>query len=285
MTMSNNAGAKRIAIQGIHGCFHEMAARKFYGEDAIIVECKTFPELCKSVKSGESDAAVMAIENTIAGTLLQNYSLLQDFDLKINGEVFLNIQMNLMALPGVTLEQIDTIQSHPIANRQCAEFLSTLPQATIVDMEDTALAAKQVSEQKLATTAAIGNTLTAELYGLEILEKRIETHKKNFTRFLALAPVQHHDPDANKASLCFQLGHTPGSLADTLVTFKNHNLNLTKIQSVPIIGKPYEYNFHVDLEWKNRPDFDAAMKQTLATVANLSVLGTYRKGTLIGMID
>lgn len=285
-TIAKSEAETKVAIQGVTGCFHEMAARKHFGQDIQTVECTTFKLLCDAVESGEADFALMAIENTIAGTLLQNYSLMQEYDLKITGEVYLNIQMNLMALPGVELEDIMTVQSHPIANRQCMEFLRTLPHATIVDMEDTALAAKQVSEQQLRTTAAIANSLSAQIYGLNILKSRIETHKKNFTRFLVLSKEAVSSEAHNKASLSFQLGHTPGSLADTLLIFKQHQLNLTKIQSVPIVGKPYEYNFHVDLEWKSRTNFDAAMEQTLAIVHNMHVLGEYTKGEInINAVD
>lgn len=276
--MQQEQDSLTIAIQGVKGCFHEMAARKFYGPNIGIHECHTFKTLCQAVANEQVDFGIMAIENTIAGTLLPNYALLQEHQLRIRGEVYLNIQMNLMALPGVTLDDLEQVHSHPIANRQCAEFLSTLAHVEIVDKEDTALAAKHIQAAQLRTVAAVGNSYTAELYGLNILKKRIETHQQNFTRFLIVGNAPIHEPTNNKASLSFQLGHTPGSLADTLAMFKDAHLNLTKIQSVPIVGKPYEYTFHVDLEWNKREDFDAAIRNILDHVSRLTVLGEYQKG-------
>jgi len=180
----------------------------------------------------------------------------------------------------VKLSEITTIESHPMAIRQCAEYLHALKNVEIRESDDTALSAKRVKEMKLKTTAAIANEHAAKKYGLQILEKRIETHKKNFTRFLVLTKRSHDKKESNKASLSFEVANEVGSLADALMTFKNNSINLTKIQSIPIIGKPSEYSIHIDVEWKRRKQYDDAMHQVLLQVKNLNVLGEYKKGKI-----
>jgi prephenate dehydratase len=222
----------------------------------------------------------MAIENSIAGSILPNYFLLQDYRFSIVGEVYLPIHMHLLALPGVKLSDIKTIESHPMAIRQCSDFLFRLKNVDIRESDDTAVSAKRVKELNLTQTAAIANELAAKKFGLQILEKRIETHKKNFTRFLVLARGTEKVADSNKASICFEVANEVGSLADALTTFKDNKINLTKIQSIPIIGRPSEYSIHVDLEWKKRKDYDAAMQKAMRQVRNLNILGEYKKGTI-----
>ncbi|MBN4062313.1 MAG: prephenate dehydratase [Flavobacteriales bacterium] len=268
----------KIAIQGITTSFHDLAAKKHFGEGMETVPCLSFKELCEAVKTGRTDNAVMAIENTLAGSLLPNYNLISEYHLKIIGEVFVHIQMNLMALPDVKLEDIKCVQSHPIAIQQCAEFLWGLNGIEIREREDTAICAKEIKEKNLVDTAAIANEAAAKLYGLRILEKRIETYKQNFTRFLVLSRSSVQNEKNNKASLCLQLGHYEGSLAEMLIIFKENSINLTKIQSVPIMGKPYEYSFHVDLEWTDYNDYEKALQTVLKKASNVSVLGEYQKG-------
>lgn len=271
----------RVAIQGIATSFHEVAAMTFFGSSELeTVECLSFHQLCESLDKGESNYAVMAIENSIAGSILPNYFLLQSYHFSIIGELYLPIHMHLLALPGVKREDIRCIESHPMAIRQCAEFIYSLPGVEIRESDDTALSAKRVQELKLKDTAAIANEYAAKKYGLEILEKRIETHKKNFTRFLVLAKRGNGQVDANKASLSFEVAHEVGSLAETLMIFKNNNINLTKIQSIPIIGKPSEYSIHVDIEWKKRKSYDDAIHQILRQVKNLNILGEYKKAKI-----
>jgi prephenate dehydratase len=188
--------------------------------------------------------------------------------------------MHLLAMPGVGLKDLKVIESHPMAIRQCSEFLHGLNGVDIRESDDTALSAKRVKELKLKDTAAIANEYAAKKFGLQILEKRIETHKKNFTRFLILTKKGNGAADSNKASLCFEVANEVGSLAEALMTFKNHSINLSKIQSIPIIGKPSEYSIHVDIEWKRRRNYDEAMRQVLRQVKNLNVLGEYRKGKI-----
>jgi prephenate dehydratase len=270
----------RIAIQGIATSFHEVAALSYFEDPIETVECLSFHQLCESLKNGYSDYAVMAIENSIAGSILPNYFLLQSYHFSIIGELYLPIRMHLMALPGVKIEDLKTIESHPMAIRQCAEFLQGLNGVEIRESDDTALSAKRVAEFKLKDTAAIANEYAASKYKLEILEKRIETHKKNFTRFLILTKRTDGKVESNKASLCFEVANEVGSLADALMTFKNHSINLTKIQSIPIIGKPSEYSIHIDVEWKRRKSYDDALRQVLRQVKNLNVLGEYKKAKI-----
>lgn len=274
-------GKIRVAIQGIATSFHEVAAMTFFGSAQLeTVECLSFHQLCESLDKGESHYAVMAIENSIAGSILPNYFLLQSYHFSIIGELYLPIHMHLLALPGVKREDIRVIESHPMAIRQCAEFIYSLPGVEIRESDDTALSAKRVKESKLKDTAAIANEFAAKKYGLDILEKRIETHKKNFTRFLILSKRGSGQPDSNKASLSFEVAHEVGSLAETLMIFKNNNINLTKIQSIPVIGKPSEYSIHVDVEWKKRKSYDDAIQQVLRQVRNLNILGEYKKAKI-----
>lgn len=270
----------RVAIQGIATSFHEVAALTYFKDPIETIECLSFHRLCESLKDGESDYAVMAIENSIAGSILPNYFLLQTYHFNIIGELYLPIHMHLLALPGVKLEDIKTVESHPMAIRQCAEYLQSLNGIELRESDDTAYSAKRVKELKLKNTAAIANEFAATRFGLQILEKRIETHKKNFTRFLILAKKGVVAPEGNKASLSFEVANEVGSLADALMTFKVNSINLTKIQSIPIIGKPNEYSIHIDVEWKRRKSYDEAMKQVLRQVKNLNILGEYKKAKI-----
>jgi prephenate dehydratase len=266
-----------VAIQGIASSFHEVAALSYFSEPINTLECLSFHALCERLKDGDADYAVMAIENSIAGSILQNYFLLQEYHFSIVGELYLPIHMHLLALPGVKLSDIRSIESHPMAIRQCTEFLHSLNGVEIRESDDTALSAKRVKELKLKNTAAIANEFAAKRYGLEILEKRIETHKKNFTRFLILTKRTNGKAESNKASMCFEVANEVGSLADALMTFKNNSINLTKIQSIPIIGRPSEYSIHIDVEWRKRKNYEEAMNQVLRQVKNLNVLGEYKK--------
>ena len=272
---------KKIAIQGIAGSFHEDAARRYFDDEIKVVECKSFTSVCNLIDSDEVSIAVMAIENSIAGSLLQNYALIRDYHLKVIGEIYIHIQMHLMANPGVTKEDIKTIYSHPIAIKQCAEYLeSQFPNVHIIENQDTAASGKLVHDEKLTDAAAIGNQRTAELYELDILDSGLETNRQNYTRFLILSKHAKPTELANKASICFEVGHYYGALANVLNTFSENKINLTKIQSVPIIGKPNEYTFHVDVEWDSIDNYEKALHAILKNVSSLSVLGEYVRGEL-----
>jgi prephenate dehydratase len=270
----------RVAIQGIVTSFHEIAAITYFDEPLIPLECLTFHQLCTCLDKEEADYAVMAIENSIAGSILPNYFLLQQYRFRIIGEVYLPIHLHLLALPGVRLEDIRTIESHPMAIRQCSDFLHALGGVEIRESDDTALSAQHIRTHDLRSTAAIANERAAERFRLDILRKRIETHQKNFTRFLILSKNGSSPKKSNKASLWFEIPNTVGSLADTLVILKNHRLNLSRIQSIPILGRPDEYSMHVDVEWRLRANYDDAMRQVTQQVHNLNVLGEYMKGKM-----
>jgi prephenate dehydratase len=223
----------------------------------------------------------MAIENSIAGSILKNYQLIRDYHLRIIGEIYLHIQQNLLVNPGTKPAQITDIYSHPVAIEQCAEYLEKYyPNVEKHENVDTAAAAKLVHEKNMTHAAAIGNLRSAELYGLEVLETGIETNKKNYTRFLILSKHGNKTDGTNKASICFEVGHFHGALARVLNTFAENEINLTKIQSVPVIGKPNEYTFHVDIEWEKPEKYDRAIHQVLKSASSLSILGEYVRGEI-----
>jgi len=273
---------KKIAIQGIAGSFHEDAAKKYFGDEEIaIVECRSFGNVCTLIDGDKVDIAVMAIENSIAGSILQNYSLIRDYHLRVIGEIYIHIQMNLMMLPGGKKEDIQVIYSHPIAIRQCTEYLENyFSQVKIIENQDTAASGKLLTEERLMNAAAIGNLRTAEIYGLEVLETGIETNKKNYTRFWILSKHANHSMKNNKASLCFEVGHYYGALAKVLNIFAENQINLNKIQSVPIMGKPNEYTMHVDVEYESEDNYEKAIHHILKNVSSLSILGEYVRGEL-----
>ncbi|HEY0670595.1 MAG TPA: prephenate dehydratase [Sphingobacteriaceae bacterium] len=268
---------KRVAIQGIKASFHEEAAFRFFGKDIETVECSSFKQTCDVLQQKKADYVVMAIENSIAGSLLPNYTLLRDYHFPIIGEVYLPIQLHLLALPGVKFEDIKFVQSHPIAIRQCIDFFDEFPHLQIIESTDTAACAKQIRDENLIDTVAIANTLAAELYELEVLERRIESNKKNYTRFLILTDKDSSVKDADKASLSFQVGNEVGSLSKVLNIFAEQNVNLTKIQSMPVLGRRNEYNFYVDVEWNNQSEYDAAIRKVLKHTINFTIMGEYKK--------
>jgi prephenate dehydratase len=273
----------KIAIQGVQGAFHEIAARYFHTADNIeIVPADTFDILVQKVELGEADAAVMAIENTIAGSILRNYNLLNNSNLRIKGEVFLRIKQNLMALNGVKIEDLKEVHSHPIALQQCVDFFEKHPHIRLVEAHDTALVAREIKEKKLKKVGAIASELAAEIYGMNILAPAIETYKKNYTRFLYISKDDQtfdtHTPQFDKVSVVFSTNHTVGSLHKALDVLSKHNCNLTKIQSAPIMDKPWEYMFFVDFTIGNYSDYPKAMLELLRVAAEVKVLGEYKSG-------
>ena len=274
----------KIAIQGITASFHEVAAIKHFGENIEAIECMSFPDLCEALKKDDADFAVMAIENSIAGSILQNYSLVQDYGFNIIGEVYLRIHQCLMALPGTKIAELKIIESHPIAIRQCAEYLMKNTAALLVDGEDTAAIAKKIRDEKLVGYAAVASKAAAQKFGLEVLAENIETNKQNFTRFLILSKKASTSDLNNKASVSFQLSHHPGSLAKVLNILHENNINLTKIQSVPVVGKPYQYAFHVDLIWEDKNAYDVALKAITTFATDIIILGEYEKGDFNNLV-
>lgn len=272
---------KRIAIQGVKGCFHEQAARLFYEDHGHIVpetvECLTFDDLYKSMDTGTADAAVMAIENTVSGGLLPNFELLRKYDRKIKGEVFLRIQQNLMAMPGQTIEDIKEVRTHYMAINQTREFFKNYPWIRLVESEDTAKSAADVAAEGLKGVGAVASTLAAELYGLEVLAESIETYKQNFTRFLLFDDsLEVKKAEIDKASMCFTLPHTPGSLAHVLTILSFYGMNLTRIQSLPIPGQEWQYFFYVDIKFDDYMRYEQALSAVRPLMEDLNILGEYK---------
>ena len=271
---------KRVAIQGIVGSFHEDAARKYFDKEEIeVVECRSFQNVCELIDADKVDIAVMAIENSIAGSLLQNYSLIRNYHLRIIGEIYIHIQMNLMVLPGVKRKDIKEIYSHPVSFLQCNEYLEKyFPNVERKELGDNAKVAKLISDEKINYAAAISNLRSAELYGLNVIDQGIETIKKNYTRFWILSKQENPTVGTNKASVCFEVGHFYGALARVLNIFAEHKINLNKIQSIPILGKPNEYTIHIDIEWEDSEKYDQAIHNVLKSASSLSILGEYVRG-------
>ena len=272
--------SKRIAIQGVKGCFHEQAARLFYEEHGHvvpdIVECLTFDSLYESMNAGKADAAVMAIENTVSGGLLPNFELLRKYDHKIKGEVFLRIQQNLMAMPGQKIEDIREVRTHYMAINQTREFFKNYPWIRLVESEDTAKSAAEVAAEGLMGVGAVASTLAADLYGLEILAESIETYKQNFTRFLILDDsLEVERQKIDKSSMCFTLSHTPGSLAHVLTILSFYGMNLTRIQSLPIPGQEWQYFFYVDIKFDDYVRYEQALAAVRPLMEDLRILGEY----------
>ena len=271
---------KKVAIQGYSGCFHEEAARRFYsslGEENLqIVECDTFDGLYQAIGKGEAEAAVMAIENTVSGGLIPNFDLLRKNPQKIKGEVFLHIEQNLMALPGQSIADLKEVRTHYMAINQTRDFFKAWPQIRLVESEDTAKSAAQVAQEGLKGIGAVASSLAAELYGLEILAPGIETYKQNFTRFLIMDDgLTVPEEKIDKASLCFTLPHTPGSLAHILTILSFYEMNLTRIQSLPIPGKEWQYFFYVDIKFSTYERYQQAIAAVRPLIEEFQVLGEY----------
>jgi prephenate dehydratase len=279
---SHTQTAPQIAILGDQGTFHDIAARCFFDDtDARILANSSFESLIDRVQEASNPTyGLMAIENSLAGCILKNYSLLRRSQLKITGEVFLRIQHSLMTLPGQRIEDLKEVHSHPMAIEQCREFFRAYPHIRLVEAGDTASCARQIREKQLKGRGAIASTLAAEMNGLEVLASGIETNKKNYTRFWIL---QHQrfcpfEESTGKVSLCFSLDHESGNLHKVLSVFSAYQLNLTKIQSMPIPGRPWEYHFYLDFVVEGNIGWKQALEAIDPLVYELTVLGAYHTG-------
>ena len=268
---------KRVAIQGFSGCFHEEAARRFY-TDPQIVECATFDALFEAAQQGRADAMVMAIENTISGGLLPNFDLLRKHPQKIKGEVYLPIHQNLMALPGQKLEDIKEVRTHYMAINQTRPwFEKNAPWIKLTESEDTAKSAAELARSGERGVGAVASALAADLYGLQIMAPDIETHKQNFTRFLILDDSLTVPQDQiDKALICFTLPHKPGSLAQILTILSFYEMNLTRIQSLPIPGREWQYFFYIDIKFADYVRYTQALSAVRPLIEDLEVLGEYK---------
>ncbi|MCF6240732.1 MAG: prephenate dehydratase [Bacteroidales bacterium] len=273
----------KVGIQGGAASFHEIASLFHIGNDCENIPFQTFEQLVNSVEKGELHAGLMAIENTVAGSLLPNYALLKGKKVQIIGEILLHIEQNLMALPGQNIEDIHEVYSHPMALQQSAKFFKQYPHIKLIEADDTANSAMRIAKNKLKNTGAIASMRAAELFELEVLAKSIETNKRNFTRFLILSNNEeiikrHYDKEGlNKASISFSLPHEQGSLSGILSIFSFYHLNLTKIQSIPVIGKEWEYHFIVDLTFENQKIFKQSLDAIKPLISELQIYGIYHK--------
>lgn len=276
---------KTVAIQGFHGSFHEQAACRYYREnegiDPDIIECATFEGLFKALSEGRANAAVMAVENTTSGGLLPNFDLLRRNGTKVKGEIYLHIHQNLMALPGQKLEDIREVHTHYMAINQTRQFFETeCPWIRMVESEDTAKSAADVAEGKLLGVGAVASSLAAERFGLEILKENIETYKQNFTRFLVMDDsIDVPQEKVNKVSVCFTLPHTPGSLAKILTILSFYDMNLTRIQSLPIPGKKWQYFFYADIKFSDYNRYTQALAAIRPLMDGIDIMGEYISGT------
>lgn len=276
---------KRIAIQGGAGAFHEIAAMHYFENEKIdIVQSLTFRDLFQNLEAQHADYGIMAIENTVAGSIIPNYKMLKESNMKIIGEIYLRIRQNLVALPGQSINDIKEVFSHPMAILQCENFFQQYPHIKSIDSADTALSAKEIADNKLMGIAAISSEEAAKMYGLEIMMESIESNKKNYTRFLILKDKNGSgviDEASTKASLSFALAHKIGSLSKVLSIFSFFNINLTKIQSIPIIGKDWEYFFYIDVEYDDYKTYRQALESAKPFTSDFEILGEYKKGRSI----
>ena len=272
--------AMRIAIQGYEGSFHQVAARQFFGKKVAVLPCATFRDVVKMASGKkESEGGVMAIENSIAGSILPNYNLLQKSNLRVTGEVYLHIRQNLLVNPGVRIEDIREVHSHTMALQQCYDFLDK-HKWKLVETDDTALSAKHIQQHKSKHIAAIASKLAAELFELEIIAPNIHTLKNNYTRFLVVQREDLAQPvmDADKASVNFHTDHSRGSLAKVLSKIADGGINLSKLQSFPIPGSDFQYSFHADMEFDSVDQFEKLIETIRPLTAELKVYGIYKNG-------
>ncbi|MBR5687657.1 MAG: prephenate dehydratase [Prevotella sp.] len=272
---------KRIAIQGIIGSFHDIASHQYFQDEQVqIICCSTFEQVFENIKRDPTVIGMMAIENTIAGSLLHNYELLRDSGTTVVGEHKLHICHSICCLPEDDWSTITEVHSHPVALMQCRHYLANHPELRAVETEDTAGAAEYISRHQCRGMAAICHAEAARLYGMKVLEDSIEDNKHNFTRFLVVCHPRKADflrplEKANKASLVFSLPHEEGSLSKVLTILSFYNINLTKIQSLPIIGHEWEYMFYVDVTYDNLTRYRQSIDAIAPLTKELTILGEY----------
>jgi prephenate dehydratase len=274
---------KKVTIQGYEGSFHQVAARQFFGKDVDVITCATFRDVVRIGEDAkQSDGAVMAIENSIAGSILPNYNLLQKSKLQVIGEVYLSISQNLMVFPGVKLEEIKEVHSHPMAILQCLDYLEK-QHWKLVESEDTALSAKHVRQHKSKHIAAIASKFAAQLYDLEMIKPDIHTLKNNITRFLIMVPAKQkmEIADADKASIYFQTDHSKGILSKVLAKIAQGGANLSKLQSMPIPGSTFKYGFYADIEFEHQKQLDKLLVELKSMTNSFKVFGVYKKGKVV----
>lgn len=272
----------KVGIQGINGSFHQEVANNYFGDDIEVIECKSFKEVAKKINKGLVDYGIMAIENSIAGALIPNYALIDENQFSVLGEYFLKISLNLMVLPGQNIEDINEVHSHPIALLQCAKFLEKHKHIKIIESSDTAITAKRINVEKLKGIAALAGPTAAKVFELEIIAPEVQSVESSITRFMILEKNKSvlEEKEINKASVKFELDDTPGSLATILNVMNNCKLNLTKIQSMPIVEKPFQYSFFVDVVFDKYKHFEKAKSVLEIMTTQFKVLGEYKSGII-----
>jgi len=274
---------KKVTIQGYEGSFHQVAARQFFGKNVDVIPCATFREVVRIGEDAkQSDGGVMAIENSIAGSILPNYNLLQKSKLQVIGEVYLSISQNLLVYPGVKLNEIKEVHSHPMAILQCLDYLEN-QDWKLVETEDTALSAKHLREHKSKHTAAIASKFAAQLYDLDVITPDIHTLKNNITRFLIMVPAKQklEIAGADKASIYFQTDHSKGILSKVLAKIAQGGANLSKLQSMPIPGSTFKYGFYADIEFEQKKQLDKLLVELKLMTNQFKVFGLYKKGKVV----
>jgi prephenate dehydratase len=274
----------KISIQGARGSFHDIVARKKFPGDSEIIESDTFKQVFEDVHKGVTDYGVVAIENSVYGSFLENYDFLLKYDTRIVGEEYMRLVLNLITLPGTKMENITEVYTHPLAMSQAEDFLEKHPKMRRIEADDTAAAVRLIKGQDMHTAAAIGSTLAAEIYGMKILTKDIETEKRNYTRFLIIArPDTPYALDADKTSLVIRAKNMPGALYYVLKCFNDEAINLSKIESRPIVsGSKWDYYFYLDFEkGLGAPATARALKELEKVTSMIKVLGTYKRDTLV----
>jgi prephenate dehydratase len=274
--MKKNMRNHVIAIQGSVSSFHDLAAKKYFGEDVTVLECGSFKEVCDKLANNKVDYGIIAIENKVAGSILLNYQLIDTHNLNIIGETYLPIELQLLAKPGTKLSDIREIISHPMALGQCQLFLSGLENVVVSEFKDTATSAKLVAADTENKLAVIAGPTVGKTYGLDVVVDNVGDENPNFTRFYILSKGADFDPNPNKGSITLKTHNHVGGLSDILVVLKEANLNLTKIQSVPIPKTPSSYAFHLDIEFDDKKVFDAAINKLSPFVESIKILGVYK---------
>lgn len=272
---------RNVAIQGIEGSFHHIAAESYYNSKVNLIPCSRFEAIFKHLDNRTANRAIIAIENSVAGTILPNYALLRNGNYKIVGEVFLRIKHQLLTLDNQSIGDIKKVFSHPMALLQCQDFFSQYPHIRLIESDDTAASAKRLAENPEAGVAVIASEKAGEIFGLTNIAQDIEDNKRNFTRFLVLDADNNfyaENERVNKASISFHLGHAVGSLAKVLTLLASENLNLVKIQSLPIVGREWEYFFHLDMEFSQYENYKNGLKKIEPFINDLQILGQYQKG-------
>jgi prephenate dehydratase len=276
---------RKVVMQGFRGSYHEIAARRYFGADIEVVPCLNFDEMFKMMEMDRDLSGIVAIENTVSGSILPNYTLIKESGSFVSGECKLRISMNLLAFPGQVIDDILEVRSHPLALLQCKDFFNSHPSINLIDSVDTALSAKEISETELMGSGVVASKLAAEFYGLEMLAEGIESNPRNFTRFLILEPKGDNSmrdlkfrDGINKASIVFKLPHRKGSLVEFLSVFSENGCSLTTIQSNPIIGTEWEYLFYADMLFDNYDKYQKAIEKASPLCSELRIIGEYMEG-------